>query len=86
MSPRRERRARHTQIHLPPLTGDEACRLVHILERTIRAIWHAHGDAMADAIGRDHPVPETLDDRRPGEYISDPNRGDEAAFDPTIPF
>ena len=54
---------RHAQLHLPPLDGEEACHLVALLEKAIRAIWRAHGDAMADVIGRDHPAPETLDDR-----------------------
>ena len=79
-------RARHAQLHLPPMRGEEACRLVNILERTIRAVWRAHGDEMADVIGRDHPAPETLQHRPEGAIVSDPEGADEAAFDSDLPF
>lgn len=42
---------RHARIHLPPLDPDQAVVLVNILEDAIRAIWRAHGDAMADYLG-----------------------------------
>jgi hypothetical protein len=54
------RRRRHAQIHLPPLTGQEAYLLAAILERAVSAIWRAHGDDMADFQGRaftDAPPP-----------------------------
>lgn len=35
-------------IQLPCLTGKEAWVVVAILERIEKAIWHAHGLAMAD--------------------------------------
>ena len=41
---------RHAQIHLPPLTGDEALLLVNLLDRAITAIWRAHADEMADLL------------------------------------
>jgi hypothetical protein len=46
---------RHAQIHLPALDPDEAVLVVELLERVIRGIWRAHGDAMADFLGRVDP-------------------------------
>lgn len=37
---------RHAQLHLPPLSPDQALVCVHIFERLITAIWRAHGPAM----------------------------------------
>jgi hypothetical protein len=34
---------RHAQIHLPPLSGEDASRLLVWLERASSAIWRAHG-------------------------------------------
>lgn len=54
------RRRPHAQIHLPPLTAEEAYLLATIFERATIAIWRAHGDAMADFQGRvfpDEPSP-----------------------------
>jgi hypothetical protein len=51
----RRRRHPHAQIHLPPLSGEEAYLLVHVLQRAVDAIWRAHGDAMADFQGRAFP-------------------------------
>jgi hypothetical protein len=68
-----QRRQRHARIHLPPLTGEQAWALVSVLERSIRAICRAHGDAMADYQGRvfpDLPPPPdavTLVDRKQGD-------------------
>jgi hypothetical protein len=42
---------RRARIHLPPLTAEEALLLADIFERGIRALWRAHGDAMADHLG-----------------------------------
>ena len=40
----------HAQIHLPPLTADEALLLSNLLDRAIAALWRTHGDAMADRL------------------------------------
>jgi hypothetical protein len=40
----------HAQIHLPPLSANQALRLVAMLEHAISAIWRAHGDAMAEEL------------------------------------
>lgn len=45
----------HAQIHLPPLSAEEACLLVTILDRAVIAIWRAHGDAMINFQGRAFP-------------------------------
>ena len=57
-------RRRHAQIHLPPMTGEQAYLLAAALERAVRAIWRAHGDAMADFQGRVFPdaMPGEIDD------------------------
>ena len=44
----RPRRARHAQLHLPPLRADQAALVVALLEGVIKAIYRAHGQAMAD--------------------------------------
>jgi len=36
----------HAQIHLPPLCPHEALLLQNLLDKTIVALWRAHGDAM----------------------------------------
>lgn len=46
---------RHARIHLSPLDPDQAVVLVNILEKVIEAVWRAHGDAMADYLGRVAP-------------------------------
>lgn len=53
---------RRVRITLPHISGSEALLVVEVLDRLVRAIWRSHGDAMADAIGRDHPRPEMLCD------------------------
>ena len=40
----------HAQIHLPPLTADQALLLANLLDRAIAALWRTHGDAMADRL------------------------------------
>ena len=40
----------HAQIHLPPLTADEALLLANLLDRAITALWRTHGDGMADLL------------------------------------
>jgi hypothetical protein len=65
-------RHRYVQIHLPPLTGEQAYILAAILERAVSAIWRAHGDDMADFQGRvfpdapPNPDPPTTTDYIPG--------------------
>ena len=49
------RSRRHAQIHLPPLTAEQAYLVVRVLQRAESAIWRAHGDEMADLQGRDRP-------------------------------
>ena len=39
-------RRRHAQLHLPPLSPQQALTLVTVLDRAIAAIRRAHGDAM----------------------------------------
>ena len=46
-TPKRPRRA---HIHLPVLDTHQALVLVDLLERTQRAIWRAHGEAMAERL------------------------------------
>jgi hypothetical protein len=56
----RRRAVPHARIQLDPLDPDQALALVNALESIIRAIWHAHGDAMADRHARligDQPRP-----------------------------
>ena len=48
-------RPRHAQIHLPPLTGEQAYLFADLLERALAALARAHGDAMADFQGRAFP-------------------------------
>lgn len=45
----------HAQLHLPPLNPDEAVLLASIFSRLESAIWRAHGNAMADFLGRTQP-------------------------------
>ena len=40
----------HAQLHLPPLTPEEALLLCNLLDRAIAALWRTHGDAMADLL------------------------------------
>lgn len=49
------RRRRHAQIHLPPLSGETAYIVVAALEGIVAAIWREHGDDMADFQGMAFP-------------------------------
>jgi hypothetical protein len=40
----------HAQIHLPPLTAEEALLVANLLDRAIAALWRTHGDAMAELL------------------------------------
>jgi hypothetical protein len=42
-------------IELPLLSGEQAYLLAFVLEESVKAIWGAHGDAMADFQGRAFP-------------------------------
>ena len=55
----------HAQVHLPPLTAQEALLVINLLERLVRALWKAHGGAMADYLGCHDP-----DDALPTEPTS----------------
>ena len=53
--PSRRTRPPHAQIHLPPLTADQALLLVNLLDRAIAAIWRTHGEQMADLRAGEDP-------------------------------
>ena len=76
-TPPRLRRPRRAQIHLPPMTADEALRLVAMLDRAITAIWRAHGDAMAD-----HQAMRGIETPPPRDAVPDgyPNPPDDTDF------
>ena len=59
--PWKRRTRSHAQLHLPPLTGDEALLVANVLQRMADAIWRAHGDAMGAAISGRDPGDETID-------------------------
>jgi len=60
----------HAQIHLPPLGPHDALALVNVLERAIAAVWHAHGNQMADLLtARDMAAPSQPDAGRPTNRI-----------------
>ena len=63
---------------LPSLTAENAYMTVLVLERVIRAIWRANGDAMADFQGRVFP-----DAPRPYDSVwseTDPAKDEEQSF------
>lgn len=51
----KRRRQRHARVELPPMNGEQAYLLAAVLEKTVSALWRAHGDAMADFQGRAFP-------------------------------
>ena len=53
--PAKRTRPPHAQIHLPPLTADQALLLVNLLDRAIAAIWRTHGEQMADLRAGEDP-------------------------------
>ena len=68
--------SRRTRITLPPLDSGQALAVVDVLERTIAAIWRAHGDQMADhlaMLGVDTPQP-------PDAITTDPQARDDIPF------
>lgn len=66
--PPRPPRRRRAQIHLPPLTAEEALQIVALLDRAIAAIWRAHGDAMAD-----HQAMRGIETPPPRDAVPDGN-------------
>ena len=71
---------RHAQIHFPALAPDEALVVVEILERVIHGIWHAHGDAMADFLGRVDPDSELMVRPYDAEWDSCDSPGNDDGF------
>lgn len=57
-SPRR--RSRHAQVHLPAMDAEQSLLMVEVLERVLRSIWRAHGDAIADYLGCVDPDSERM--------------------------
>lgn len=47
----------HAQIHLPPLGPQEALLLSNLLDKTITAIWRAHGDQIDAFLAFSHQQP-----------------------------
>lgn len=73
----KRRRSRESDL-LPSLTAENAYMTVLVLERVIRAIWRANGDAMADFQGRVFPdAPRPLDSVWSG---NEPAKGDDRSF------
>jgi hypothetical protein len=68
------KRKPRAQLYLPPLSPDDALRVVDVIERLASAIWRAHGPQMVArlhhsdrpqplAAGRiGHPAPDSDDD------------------------
>jgi hypothetical protein len=74
----------HAQIHLPPLSADQALRVVAMLEHAVHAIWRAHGDAMAEELALlGVPTPQPPDADSVGTPDADPDAG---LDDADIPF
>jgi hypothetical protein len=46
MSPTHKR----SHIRLPPMTGEQALLMTDLLDCILTALWHAHGDDMADLV------------------------------------
>jgi hypothetical protein len=72
--PRRPSR-RHAQLHLPPLSTDEATLVIAILERLLRAIWRVHGDAISDreaslGIETQRPSEAAWSGQEPGDDVN----------------
>jgi hypothetical protein len=81
-SPRRRRPSRrHAQVHLAPLDPDQAVALVVALENVIRAVWRAHGDAMAD-----HQARISGDQPRPPGAEWDSYTANPTQIDDEVPF
>ena len=65
-------------LRLPPLDAYGALLLVDALESIISALWHTHGDHMADILARegvDTPAPEG------SVWSGNPNPDDNAILD-----
>ncbi len=77
MTAPRRTRTRRAQVHLPALDPHEALLLANIFERAARAIWRAHGDAMADHLACTDPD-RMLDYHSPDDIVTaEPNGADD---------
>ncbi len=75
-------RRRHAQIHFPPLDASEALLVVNLFEKAITAIWRAHGDDMADYLGRVDPDSEMMQE----PYDAESSFDTQADVDVEYPF
>jgi hypothetical protein len=62
----------HAQVHLQPLTAEEALLVVGLLERAVAAIWRTHGDAMAEFLACHDPDAALLYQTDPDPAPPDP--------------
>jgi hypothetical protein len=72
---------RQPQRPVAALTGQEAYALIQTLESATRALWAAHGDAIADYLACVDP--EVMEDWVDGDIISEFPHAD---GDPDLPF
>ena len=69
-----KRRGRHhAQIHLPPLSGEEALLLCNLMDRAIEALWRTHGHAMAEVLSNLYPLASVPDEHPPLPTITPPS-------------
>lgn len=47
----------HAQVHLPPLTAQEALLLCNLMDRAIAALWRTHGHCMDALLAQLDPLP-----------------------------
>ena len=47
----------HAQVHLPPLTAEEALLLCNLMDRAIAALWRTHGHSMGALLAQLDPLP-----------------------------
>ncbi len=73
----KRRGAPHAQIHLPPLTAEEALLVANLLDRAIAALWRIHGDAMADLLACLDPDANRQTDPADAQLAGDPATPDE---------
>lgn len=78
--PRRRGTPRGARIHLPPMSAQNALLVTDVVERILRALWRAHGDAIADYLGRVDPdrmiawqSPDDVVTRKPDPDDPDPD-------------
>ncbi len=63
-------RRRHAQIHLPPMTGEQAHAVATALERALVAVWRTHRDELEEIQARPFRDPQ------PGRTIRPPSDAD----------